>query len=221
VRANRLMTNRHVAEHFTTSGLAFVPGVTTSVDLKQEVGSSATLPIQVVATELILETWDIAVLRVDSLPAGVGVLPLAASAPANLQDAIATIIGYPAFDSAESLLQQMQIFRSVFDKKRLQLGRLKGIQSAPSFGRNVAALAHDCSTLGGNSGSVLIDVGSDKVVGVHFLGSPGRELRSSHLGAGDGPATRSERSPVSLIACPEAEITERFRWYHLLTHKMS
>jgi endonuclease G len=85
---------------------------------------------------------------------------------------MAALIGYPAFDPSENLIQQIQIFRSIFDKKRLQPGRLKGIKAAQSFGRSVQALAHDCTTMGGNSGSAVIDVDSGKVVGIHFAGQP-------------------------------------------------
>jgi V8-like Glu-specific endopeptidase len=173
----RLMTNRHVAALFTQgvgvgAALTFTPGITPSVDLKQEVGSSDSIPVRVLAAELILDAWDIAVLRVESFPAGVAHLPLARTFPTALENRLATIVGYPAFDPSEDLAQQLEIFRGVFDKKRLQPGRLKGIKPAPSFGNTVQALAHDCSTLGGNSGSAVIDVGSGKVVGIHFEGTP-------------------------------------------------
>lgn len=173
----RLITNRHVAQLFTQglgSGvqLSFTPGITPSLDLKQEVGSTAPVVVQVTAPVLILEEWDIAVLEIGSLPGNVAPLPLVASAPAGIEDRMAAVIGYPAFDSFEDLVQQIQIFRSVFDKKRLQPGRLKGMQPAESFGRSVQALAHDCTTLGGNSGSAVIDVDTGKVVGIHFSGQP-------------------------------------------------
>lgn len=173
----RLVTNRHVAQLFITgvgagAQLQFIPGITTSVDLKEEVGSSASLELKVTAPVLILEEWDIAVLEVEELPSGVRPLPLAAVAPANLADRMAAVVGYPSFDPMENLVEQIQIFRSLFDKKRLQPGRLKGIKLAQSFGREVQALAHDCTTLGGNSGSVVIDIATATVVGIHFTGQP-------------------------------------------------
>lgn len=173
----RLITNRHVAQLFTQglgSGvqLSFTPGITPSLDLKQEVGSTAPVAVQVTAPVLILEEWDMAVLEIGPLPGNVAPLPLVASAPAGIEDRMAAVIGYPAFDSSEDLVQQIQIFRGVFDKKRLQPGRLKGVQQAESFGRSVQALAHDCTTLGGNSGSAVIDVETGKVVGIHFSGQP-------------------------------------------------
>ena len=44
------------------------------------------------------------------------------------------------------------------------------MKQTASFGKNVNALAHDCSTLGGNSGSTLIDVEAETVLGLHFEG---------------------------------------------------
>jgi endonuclease G len=81
--------------------------------------------------------------------------------------------GYPALDtrgSTEEILQQIQIFRAIFDRKRLQPGRLMGMKQTISFGKEVGALAHDCSTLGGNSGSTLMDVEGETILGLHFGG---------------------------------------------------
>lgn len=174
---NLLLTNRHAAQLFVQgvgpkSQLQFIPGITTAVDLKQEVGLADTLEIAVTAPALVLDQWDIAVLEVEGLPAGVTGLPLAPTAPASLLDRMAAVIGYPSFDPSENLIEQIQTFRSVFDKKRLQPGRLKGMARTMSFGVEVEALAHDCTTLGGNSGSALIDVSSATVVGIHFGGQP-------------------------------------------------
>jgi endonuclease G len=82
-------------------------------------------------------------------------LRLAGEPHADPINRVATIIGYPALDgrgSTEEILQQIQIFRAVFDKKRMQPGRLIGFHQTPSFGKKVNALANDCTTLGGNSG---------------------------------------------------------------------
>jgi len=114
--------------------------------------------------------WDIALLRVDALPAGVSPLPLAGAAPASLAGGIATIVGYPSYDPYESFVDQANIFRAIFDRKRFQPGRLNGRTDVSSFGRTVSAIAHDCSTLGGNSGSALISAEPVHVVGIHFSG---------------------------------------------------
>ncbi len=173
----RLLTNRHVAQLFvegvgSQAQLQFTPGILGRLDLKQEVGSTLSLVTSVVAPVLVHDQWDLAVLEVDQLPPGVAPLPLLPSSLSDPSDGIAAIIGYPALDPEENLLEQLQIFRSTFEKKRLQPGRLKGMLAASSFGRIVQALGHDCSTLGGNSGSALIDIESATVVGIHFTGQP-------------------------------------------------
>jgi len=170
-----LITNRHVADEFVShpgSGatLAFSPGITALLDLKQEVDLADSLVLEITAPVTILTTWDIALLEVRQLPAVVRPLPLASTPPQNLNARVAAVIGYPCLDPESDLLQQMQIFRNVFAKKRIMPGRLMGLVEATSYGRNVEALGHDCTTLGGNSGSAVIDVETGSVFGVHFAG---------------------------------------------------
>ena len=171
-----LLTNRHVAEVFCQTGgdtLTFTPGILPNLDFKQEVGNNANIIINIIKPLVVLTDWDAALLRCDALPTNVQPLRLAQNSPADITNRLATIIGYPALDtrgSTEEILQQIQIFRAIFDKKRLQPGRLMGEKATKSFGSTVAALAHDCSTLGGNSGSAVIDVESDSILGLHFGG---------------------------------------------------
>jgi V8-like Glu-specific endopeptidase len=173
VTPDLLLTNRHVAEFFVDRGAAapqFKPGISAKLDFKQEVGSTESLPVRITAPVTVLDMWDAALLRVEPLPPSVAPLPLARVEPAVLDARLAVVVGYPAMDPASDLIQQIQIFRGVFDKKRLTPGRLMGLRSTESFARTVQALGHDCTTLGGNSGSAVIDVESGKVIGLHFAG---------------------------------------------------
>jgi len=172
---NAVLTNRHVAQIFVQgvqSGqqLSFLPGISCAMDMLAEVGSASTLRLDLTGPIAVSTTWDVALLRVEALPAGVIPLPLARSAPDTISDGFATIIGYPSYDPHESFVDQANIFRAVFDRKRLQPGKFNGRTDVLSFGRNVSALAHDCSTLGGNSGSALISADIAQVVGIHFSG---------------------------------------------------
>jgi endonuclease G len=172
---NAILTNRHVAQIFVQgveSGqqLSFLPGVSCAMDMLAEVGSAGTLRLDLTRPIAVSTLWDVALLRIETLPDGVTPLPLAASPPAAISGGFATIIGYPSYDPYESFADQANIFRAVFDRKRFQPGKLNGCTEVPSFGRNVSAVAHDCSTLGGNSGSALISADIAQVVGIHFSG---------------------------------------------------
>jgi hypothetical protein len=74
------------------------------------------------------------------------------------------VIGYPAFDSRNGRTEQIDIFKNIFNVKRLQPGKSTGLKQTPQI------LGHDCSTLGGNSGSCVIDLETGNVVGLHFGG---------------------------------------------------
>ena len=88
-------------------------------------------------------------------------------------DQIVAIIGYPAFDSRNDPNDQARYFRDLYDVKRFAPGKVMQALS----GRTT--LRHDCTTLGGNSGSPLIRLEDRKVVGLHFAGVYGSgELRS-------------------------------------------
>ncbi|HEX8534365.1 MAG TPA: DNA/RNA non-specific endonuclease [Allosphingosinicella sp.] len=86
-----------------------------------------------------------------------------ADAEAGRDELFATI-GYPARDSRNAADAQAEIFRDIYDKKRLAVGYI--VQPAGS-GR---LMQHDASTLGGASGSPLVSLVSGKVVGLHFAG---------------------------------------------------
>jgi len=173
-----LLTNRHVAEEFMSANsasavLQFKPGMGASIDTKEEVDSADIRVLEPTGEGAIAIEWDVAVLRVQGLPSEMTPVPLASSAPATLAGRTAVTIGYPAFDEAENLIEQMLIFRSVFNKKRMLPGKLGSFFSVQSYGRAVDALTHDCTTLGGCSGSAVIDIASLEVFGVHFAGESG------------------------------------------------
>ena len=150
--------------------LHFLPGVSCSMDMFAEVGSANTLLLDLSEPVTISTRWDVALLRVNTLPDRVIPLRLASSSPQSISGGFAAVIGYPSYDPYESFVDQANIFRSVFDRKRLQPGKLNGRADVPSFGNMVSAIAHDCSTLGGNSGSALISPDNGLVVGMHFSG---------------------------------------------------
>jgi endonuclease G len=168
-----LITNRHVAVTFAEQvgqGFSFRHNlfgqpISARVDFREEHQRPAAAEIAVKEVLFIAETGnlhpDVAVLRVEvqgSLPAP---LPLAERDAEAGQ--IVAAVGYPARDSRNGQSDMARIFGNVFDVKRLAPGFLT--QADHPF-----ILQHDCSTLGGNSGSPLIDPSSGEAVGLHFAG---------------------------------------------------
>ena len=73
-------------------------------------------------------------------------------------------IGYPAYDSRIPEPDLMErIYGKVYNKKRLAPGSVTRVEEA--------LLWHNCTTLGGNSGSVVFDLNSGQALGLHFSGS--------------------------------------------------
>jgi pimeloyl-ACP methyl ester carboxylesterase len=169
-----LMTNRHVAQLFTQGlgrrGLSFTPGMGSLLDLKEEVIPSTSRPLEIVRTLLIHPFWDMAVLEVRGLPEQARPLRLRGTAPEAVEQRMVVVIGYPAFDPRNDVRVQSEVFHGVFEKKRLLPGKLMTYREVRSFRNNVRALLHDCSTLGGNSGSAVIDVATGTVLALHFGG---------------------------------------------------
>jgi len=168
-----LLTNRHVAEIFTEGvgvrNLRFKGGLQPEIDLKQEVGGGEEVLLRIQETLLIHPHWDAALLRVQGMPAGRKPLRLTGSELPQPTGRLVAAIGYPALDPRNDIDLQKRIFR-VFEKKRLQPGRLMASREILSYNNTVEALAHDCSTLGGNSGSAVVDIETGLVAGLHFAG---------------------------------------------------
>src|SRR5207247_3802137 len=75
------------------------------------------------------------------------------------------VIGYPASDSRIPEPDLMrEIFGDHYDKKRLAPGELMKIEA------NV--VQHDCSTLGGNSGSAVVSLDTGQAVGLTLAQRP-------------------------------------------------
>ncbi|MFN9268938.1 MAG: DNA/RNA non-specific endonuclease [Planctomycetaceae bacterium] len=169
-----LMTNRHVAELFAqglgTRSVRFRSGESAAIDFKREHQSDDSQSLVVEQVLLIHPYWDMALLKVSGLPASIRPLSLAIRPPEELAGREVAVVGYPAKDWRNNTSVQDDVFGGVYNVKRLQPGKLRDRKTCPSFGKQVNAMTHDCSTLGGNSGSAVIDVATGQVVGLHFAG---------------------------------------------------
>jgi hypothetical protein len=171
VGAEAIMTNRHVASEFamrSDGGWSFRPGMSSQVDFKEEFGSLQPLEFRITDIIGIHEKHDMALLRCEPRSGSAELPePLSVSAlePDPLPDRTVYVIGYPAWDGRRNDPRHMQqIFTDIFDVKRLQPGEIRSFEDA------IPQVIHDCSTLGGNSGSPVFDLESHRVVGLHFGG---------------------------------------------------
>lgn len=170
-----LVTNRHVAETFArmdrrTSRFVFRAGlsgapVSSDIDFLEEERrrDSDEHPITSILWIAGSNEADVAFLRVT--PRAGRKLPRPIRLAASVtEDAVVAAIGYPARDP--SIPDQQLVIRifgdGVYDKKRLAPGQITRVEPD--------VLHHDCSTLGGNSGSVLVDLDTGNAVGLHYGG---------------------------------------------------
>jgi V8-like Glu-specific endopeptidase len=168
-----LMTNRHVAQIFCSGtgrrGLAFTAGQQVAFDRGRE-RDGAALPLAVKHVAMVHPYWDMALLAVDGLPADIAPLRLSTADPKTHEGRDVVAIGYPAFDPRNNVAVQNQVFGGVYDVKRLMPGKLTGRSAIRSFGKEVPSSMHDSSTLGGASGSAVVDVATGEVIALHFAG---------------------------------------------------
>ncbi|MBX3434147.1 MAG: DNA/RNA non-specific endonuclease [Pirellulales bacterium] len=174
VGPNLLMTNRHVARLFADGVGARVTyhAGGSAVDFAREdvAPPRPPAPIQVIDVVMIHPYWDMALLKTANLSASAKPLPLSTVGPDAFIDKDVVVVGYPARDYRNDLAVQDQIFESKYGVKRLQPGKARRRTRTRSFGNLVEVLVHDSSTLGGNSGSAIIDVATGTVIGLHFAG---------------------------------------------------
>lgn len=106
---------------------------------------------------------DIALLRIapDGFPAPSPFILAARDAAFN---SLVALIGYPAFDGRNNIDAQARYFHDIYDVKRFAPGFVTQVTSGASF------LSHDCTSLGGNSGSPLIDLETGELAGLHYAG---------------------------------------------------
>jgi endonuclease G len=170
-----IITNRHVAKVFGEKSnsrfvfrQSFLGQMAASLDFREEYQAGDQIEFQITDILHIEDDKgpDIALLRIDwaSNPQGVAraVIPLADGAD---EKQVVAVVGYPAKDSRTDMPEEMdRIFGNVYNVKRLAPGEIMAFDEAKGL------FAHDCSTLGGNSGSVVCDMATGKAVGLHFAG---------------------------------------------------
>jgi V8-like Glu-specific endopeptidase len=172
-----IVTNAHVGREFAQrsgDGFVFRRGTvdfarpqSAHIDFREEISDGK--PREFAITDVIWisddEILDVAFLRValkageDRVSGPIRLAPEAAVPGRNI-----AVIGYPGDDSKSYDAEKfVRLFGRVFGKKRLAPGRL----TEP----HAWGLRHDCSTLPGNSGSVVLDIETGAAVGLHYSGA--------------------------------------------------
>ena len=136
--------------------------------------------------QLVLSNLDVALLKVEthngseSLPAP---LALSRRMGAVNVDAQVYAIGYPGRPFNEVAEVLMQVFQDEYFVKRFAPGYVDRSPDDVSDGGHKRVFTHDASTLGGNSGSCLIEFSGEgrDVVGLHFGGIARTENYSHSL----------------------------------------
>lgn len=175
-----IMTNRHVAREFCRMGArrrwGFEPGIQARIDYVEEFGALDSAEFAIKKVIGIHELFDLALLQVErkstqGMPAPEP-LSISTRPPSNREAHGVYTVGYPAWDGRRNDPEIMRkIFSNIFDVKRLQPGEVTQLLDTDCL------FIHDCSTLGGNSGSCVIDLETNQVLGLHF---GGRYLQGNH-----------------------------------------
>lgn len=171
-----VITNRHVAELLARRGVAryqFVMGrfgdpITAAVCFGHELDGLPEPSVEIKEVLFIEPPGpgpDIAFLRVDRRTDGTTpkFVTIADADPQPEQDVV--VIGYPARARSDVIPDQERMERLYggrYDIKRAAPGKIDD----PSRGW----ITHDCTTLGGNSGSAVIDLATGHACALHFAG---------------------------------------------------
>ena len=174
-----VVTNRHVAsliakwdgrEFVFALGIGGRP-IVSSVCTTRENGEAAPDSARVFGIEKVLYIErdsgpnDIAFLKVSRRTNGTRPASIKVASTNIAAERRVCVIGYPARAPSSVIPDQalmQELYLGVYDVKRIAPGF-----SMPDEG---SLGTHDCTTLGGNSGSVVIDLETGEAVGLHFSG---------------------------------------------------
>jgi hypothetical protein len=166
-----VMTNSHVAEVFSRRkdvGWALRLGMAPQINWLGEHERDVEAVLSIRDVLAIHPHHDLALLRLGLVrgQAPRAPLRLAAKEPGTAESRAVYTVGYPMKDHTSTPPEVLlRYFENVFGVKRLQPGELLSIDA------DSKELAHDCSTLGGSSGSPVVDLETHTVLGLHFGGT--------------------------------------------------
>ncbi len=158
IAKNVLITNKHVLT-FLSEGTDLIGPHDGVVYFRQEYMALDEDPVPIKSVLDVHQVLDIAVLSLEDNGTLSGRPPLKWSLESPRLGTPVVAIGYPFPDTVRNPIFTAEIFGDKYGLKRLAPGEVIGKRSDSVF--------HDCSTLGGNSGSAVVDMRTRAVVGVH------------------------------------------------------
>jgi endonuclease G, mitochondrial len=179
-----IATNRHVAEVFAVGSPKGKGGIIKKnfigqtleavIDFKEEyqTNGSNTNQFEVHVEKIIYlpdaskDFPDLALLKIKKSNALPAPIPFIKDKLTN--DQLIGVVGYPLQDPRGVVDKEMErrIFGEVFGVKRYAPGQIIQVPD-----KNHWYFLHDCSTLGGNSGSLVQDMETGCAIGIHFAGT--------------------------------------------------
>jgi endonuclease G len=158
VAPDLVLTNHHVVSALSHGADELDPGMAV-IRFYQEYQGPEPVPMcRILKVAAIHATLDMALLKVE-LPDTRPVLEFnTAALPSHV---MVGTIGYP-YEDARNPLFVDAIYQGQYGVKRGAVGELVSVQGQMIY--------HDCSTLGGNSGSPVMALETGAVVGLHFTG---------------------------------------------------
>jgi hypothetical protein len=182
-----VMTNRHVATAFSREkggGWALKLGLAPRIDWLGEHERDVQAVLSIEGVVAVHPEHDLALLRLGHARGRAPRPPLrlAAREPESAVSRAVYTVGYPMKDYTDTPSEVLlRYFENAFGVKRLQPGELLSVDPAQK------QLAHDCSTLGGSSGSPVVDLETHTVIGLHFGGHREQNLAVALWRLADDP----------------------------------
>lgn len=170
-----IMTNRHVVSQARELGWTRAPVAGLACDF-QRFSIDEGGPLYPLDEEYAQHpTYDLALvfLSKENVPPGADLpspLRVAAEPGGEILDRRIGVLGHPALDSKFDSFLRAFGFGNEFGIKRFSPGEIRHRDLEFWGGHEVDAILHDASTLGGSSGSCMLDLVTMKVLGLHFGG---------------------------------------------------
>ncbi len=177
-----VITNKHVIDAFAFLGdnkkWKIRDSYNPRIDFAEEYDSKVECEFAVKSVIGVHETLEIALVRIETRSCQGTSLPeplvLDSELPEPTENRNVYLVGYPFQGYPEDNPRDLElIFNDILGYKRLQPGVVRGKEVKSR------SLYHDCTAIGGNSGSCVVDLERNKVIGLHYGGKITNEFNEA------------------------------------------